>query len=515
MYKRIPKQFINDLVDRVNIVDYVNQYATLKQVGQRGELRAKCPLPSHKDDTPSFYVNEHKQTYVCHGCGSGGGIVSFLKDMHGYEFVPAIEELADFMNLQIPYESSQKGDFISYSDIYKTIYNTAKAEKTERSQCDVSIELSDELYNSSGLVPVKPSLIKNVCEKSLKDKPEMYSNVISNLPDNDNELLMLPIRTQFSGSIECLFLFDDDDKCFLPTKPSRGYDKLVYSSHSSKTGLSKSAPSQVLVLTDPIAALKVQDSLDEDCVVMATVDEPINLSRKTLKPFVDSDGFFTPEKLSFCVYLDDPNVKPLLEHYLRLSSDYAARTEFHFYKDKSCQVDDYIDMNYQELFNTVIEDKFREFSQPEFARFVEYLLGGDKNKSHLLDQLRKQAYDTVGKPEEFDEHADYEYIKPSSLINFEKLAVPDKELSDIKTMVSSIINMSMDVTEDELKEHIGSLRTAVLPDSELLKKRCLEKLDFLSHKGNFIRMESFLDSLSDEEKEAYMNPIEDNSMTFI
>ncbi len=33
----------------------------------------------------------------------------------------------------------------------------------------------------------------------------MYSNVVSNLPHNDNELLMLPMRTQFSGSIECLF----------------------------------------------------------------------------------------------------------------------------------------------------------------------------------------------------------------------------------------------------------------------------------------------------------------------
>lgn len=77
-----------------------------------------------------FYVNQHKQTYVCHGCGSGGGIVTFLGDMHGYEFFPTIEELADFMSLQIPYESSQKGNFISYSDIY----NTAKAENTDRLQ---------------------------------------------------------------------------------------------------------------------------------------------------------------------------------------------------------------------------------------------------------------------------------------------------------------------------------------------------------------------------------------------
>ena len=96
-----------------------------------------------------FYVNQHKQTYVCHGCGSGGGIVTFLGDMHGYEFFPTIEELADFMSLQIPYESSQKGNFISYSDIY----NTAKAENTDRLQWDFSIRLSDELYNSSGLVP--------------------------------------------------------------------------------------------------------------------------------------------------------------------------------------------------------------------------------------------------------------------------------------------------------------------------------------------------------------------------
>ena len=508
MYKRIPKDFIRDLIDRVNIVDYVSQYSELKRVGQRGEMSTKCPLPNHKDDTPSFYVNESKQSYKCHGCGSGGGIIDFLKEMHGLEFIPAIEELADFQNIKIPYESSSKGDFVSYSDIYKEIYSAAKADFQDQSTVGlIDVDINDDTVNTVGLIPVRPGLIKNKCKQAFKDKPDMYANIVQNLPDIEKFFTMLPIRTQFSDSIECLYLFDNDNSYVLPNKPTRGYDKLVYNSHRYSSALPKHS---IHVLPDPVKALRLQGSLTDDEAVISTVDEPGNLNKRAFKPFIDREGFLIPDNLVIHVYLDDPNVKQMLEHYLRISSEFAARTEFRCYTSQNSLLSDYISMDYQELFNTVIENKFPDFSQPEFSRFVEYLLGGDKVRSHLMNSIRYQAYESYGKSALYPEHFDYEYIKPSSHVMFEKLAVRDEELSSIKETVNTIINMSLDVTSAELKEHIKSLKDMVNPDTEKLKKICLDKLDLLSSKDGFIRIDRFLDELTSDEKEAYINPVIDN-----
>lgn len=511
MYKRIPKDFIRDLIDRVNIVDYVSQYSELKRVGQKGEMATKCPLPNHKDDTPSFYVNDHKQSYKCHGCGSGGGIIDFLKDMHGYEFIPAIEELADFLNLKIPYESSQKGDFISYSEIYKEIYASAKSECNNN--CDLKLKgIDTETAELVGLVSVRPSLIRKKCKDAFKDKPEMYANVIQNLPDTEELLTMLPIRTQFSDSIECLYLIDNDSSYVLPNKPARGYDKLTYNSHRYS---SNSPKKSVHLLTDPIKALRLQSHLENDEAVIATVDEPINLNKRALKPFIDKDGFLLPENLVIHVYFDEANVQELLEHYLRISSSFAARTEFRFYTSRDSSLNDFIVMDYQELFNTVLENKFKDFSQPEFARFVEYLLGGDKLKSNLMNSIRYQAYESFGKSAKYQEHFEYEYIKPSSHIMFERLAVKDDELLAIKDMVNNIINMSMDVTPNELKNYIKELKGTINPDKDNLRKICLDKLDLLSSKDGFIRIDKFIDTLSADEKDAYFNESSNSNMNLI
>ena len=65
-----------EILDQVNIVDYISQYTDL--VEKDGELWGNCPL--HKEKTPSFSVNKEEQTFYCFGCNAGGNLVSFIMD---------------------------------------------------------------------------------------------------------------------------------------------------------------------------------------------------------------------------------------------------------------------------------------------------------------------------------------------------------------------------------------------------------------------------------------------------
>lgn len=96
----IPRQFIDDLLAKSNIVDVVNQRVKLKKSGQN--YQACCPF--HHEKTPSFTVSEKKQFYHCFGCGAHGNAISFLMEYDKLEFVEAIEELAAFLGLEVPYE---------------------------------------------------------------------------------------------------------------------------------------------------------------------------------------------------------------------------------------------------------------------------------------------------------------------------------------------------------------------------------------------------------------------------
>lgn len=101
MAGRIPSDFIDDLLVRVDIVDLIDSHVPLKKSGSN--YVARCPF--HTEKTPSFSVNRQKQFYHCFGCGAGGNAISFLMAFDHLEFVEAVEELADFVGVDVPREA--------------------------------------------------------------------------------------------------------------------------------------------------------------------------------------------------------------------------------------------------------------------------------------------------------------------------------------------------------------------------------------------------------------------------
>nr|WP_256835759.1 DNA primase [Pseudomonas oleovorans] len=101
----IPQSFIDDLLNRTDIIDVVSSRIQLKKTGKN--YSACCPF--HKEKTPSFTVSPDKQFYYCFGCGAGGNALGFVMDHDQLEFPQAIEELAKRAGMDVPREESGRG----------------------------------------------------------------------------------------------------------------------------------------------------------------------------------------------------------------------------------------------------------------------------------------------------------------------------------------------------------------------------------------------------------------------
>jgi len=101
MAGRIPQEFIDSVIARVNIVDVIDARVPLNKKSGR-DYSARCPF--HEENTPSFTVSEAKQFYHCFGCGANGTAIGFLMQHDHRTFPEAVEELAALTGLEVPRE---------------------------------------------------------------------------------------------------------------------------------------------------------------------------------------------------------------------------------------------------------------------------------------------------------------------------------------------------------------------------------------------------------------------------
>jgi DNA primase len=85
-------QVVDQIKDRIDIVEFISGYVPLKKAGRT--YKGVCPF--HAEKTPSFVVFPHTQTWHCFGaCGTGGDIFTFLMRREGLDFSEALRQLAD------------------------------------------------------------------------------------------------------------------------------------------------------------------------------------------------------------------------------------------------------------------------------------------------------------------------------------------------------------------------------------------------------------------------------------
>lgn len=122
MAGRIPKNFIDDLIARTDIVDLIDSRIKLKKKGK--SYRACCPFHNGNNDS-TFSVNSEQQFYHCFNCGASGNALTFIMEYDGIEFIDAIETLAEQLSIEVPREETGTGNsqqpttYVDRKDLYQ------------------------------------------------------------------------------------------------------------------------------------------------------------------------------------------------------------------------------------------------------------------------------------------------------------------------------------------------------------------------------------------------------------
>ncbi|GLX16071.1 DNA primase [Pseudomonas straminea] len=191
----IPQSFIDDLLNRTDIVDVVSSRIQLKKTGKN--YSACCPF--HKEKTPSFTVSPDKQFYYCFGCGAGGNALGFVMDHDQTEFPQAVEELAKRAGMEVPREDNGRGGKprqATDSPLYALLKSAAdyyRQALKSHPQRRAAVEylkgrgLSGEIARDFGLGFAPPgwdNLLKHLAGDSLQHKAMIDAGLLVENPDS-------------------------------------------------------------------------------------------------------------------------------------------------------------------------------------------------------------------------------------------------------------------------------------------------------------------------------------------
>jgi len=173
----IPESFINELLNRIDVVDIIDKRVPLKKTG--ANFVACCPF--HQEKTPSFSVSPSKQFYHCFGCGAHGSAISFLIDHDGLNFIDAIHELAKVVGLKVPNQVDEKPE-----------------KKKENIVLEDSLILANKYYQAR--LKTSPEAIKYLKSRGLTGEiakqfsigfaPGGWNNLNEVFKDYDNDVLI-------------------------------------------------------------------------------------------------------------------------------------------------------------------------------------------------------------------------------------------------------------------------------------------------------------------------------------
>ena len=134
MANRIPKEIIEDILERVDIVQVIEAHLPLKKVGNN---YTRC-CPFHDEKTPSFSVNQKQQFYHCFGCKASGNAITFLMEYLGLDFISAVEELGSLCGVKISKEDNpvqkSKSRHLNETINFATVYYEQQLRRSESRQ---------------------------------------------------------------------------------------------------------------------------------------------------------------------------------------------------------------------------------------------------------------------------------------------------------------------------------------------------------------------------------------------
>ena len=114
---QIRQDIIDQVKARVDIVEVLDDFLTLKKVGQN--YRALSPFTDEK--TPSFYVSPSKGIFKDFSSGKGGDAIAFIMELEGLSYLETIKYLAKKYGIEIK-EEEQTDEEIAQQNERESLY---------------------------------------------------------------------------------------------------------------------------------------------------------------------------------------------------------------------------------------------------------------------------------------------------------------------------------------------------------------------------------------------------------
>lgn len=198
----------NQVKNATDIVELIGNYIELKPAGH---ARHKALCPFHQEKTPSFTVNQDKQSFFCFGCEKGGDVFTFLQEIDGLNFREALQTLADKAGIRLPEykgnsgKDNQRKQLLDLGKFASRLYTSLLKEKPQRNIGQhylATRHLSAQTIESFGLGYV-PEAWGTLCDAARKQG--FIDNVLEasgmakrgdrgNLYDLFRNRLIVPIR---------------------------------------------------------------------------------------------------------------------------------------------------------------------------------------------------------------------------------------------------------------------------------------------------------------------------------
>ncbi|MBP5204175.1 DNA primase [bacterium] len=192
---------IEEIKNRLNIVDVVDKYVSLKKTG--ANYSGLCPF--HKEKTGSFFVNEDLQRYKCFGCGKSGDIFNFVQEIEHLDFKETLEKLAnqagvklDHVEKNTKYKDLEDINYIATKYYYKELKKDARATKYVKER-----GLNQESIKNFGIgyAPKYPNLLQELNKAKKYTRKQLIDSGLFTLKENVlkekfRDRIMFPIRSK-------------------------------------------------------------------------------------------------------------------------------------------------------------------------------------------------------------------------------------------------------------------------------------------------------------------------------
>ncbi|MBN2853155.1 MAG: DNA primase [Clostridia bacterium] len=99
-----PEEIIEEVISRNDIVEVISDYVKITRKGK--DYFGLCPF--HNEKTPSFSVVPGKQIFYCFGCGKGGNVTNFIKNIENLDYIDSIKFLAERVSMVLPESNDPK-----------------------------------------------------------------------------------------------------------------------------------------------------------------------------------------------------------------------------------------------------------------------------------------------------------------------------------------------------------------------------------------------------------------------